>query len=321
MKKYRLLSLLFLSLFLTACMAVSGFAATKKGIKSVTIKAVCTDYEAEDMDDDSSIEIVSSGTGYDLEQYEVENPEDVYDGTANPVVKIYLSAHDGYYFNITKASQIKLSKCKYKTAARQDSSTTLVVTVELTEVKKTVGTIEEISLEDSGKATWEEVYNAGAYELRIFRNDSRVGSVTVDVPFYDISSYFTREGSYLFKVRAIHKADQSVRGEWTESGTVYVDGNRAKANREAAEAAESAGEWIADRGNWKFRLPDGTFVANTWRRINKQWYYFLPDSHIARGWTQVEGAWYYFDPTTGALWVNTTTPDGYTVGIDGRRAE
>lgn len=321
MKKYRLLSLLFISLFLTACMAVSGFAATKKGIKSVTIKAVCTDYEAEDMDDDSAIEIISSGTGYDLGGFEVENPEEFYDGTANPVVKIFLSAHDDYYFNITKASQIKLSKCKYKTAARQDSSTTLVVTVELTEIKKTVGDIEELNLEDNGKATWGEVYNAGSYEVRVLRNNSRVGSLTVDITSCDISPYLTREGSYSYKVRAIHKADQSVKGRWIESNSISVDEDRAKANREAAEAAESAGEWIADRGSWKFRLPDGTFVANAWRRINKQWYYFLPDSHIARGWTQVEGAWYYFDPTTGALWVNTTTPDGYTVGIDGRRAE
>lgn len=321
MKKYRLLSLFFISLLLTACIAVTGFAATKKGIKSVTIKAACTDYESEDMDDDSAIEIISSGTGYDLEHFEVENPDEVYEGTANPVVNVYLTARDGYYFNITKASQIKLSKCKYKTASRQDSSTTLVVTVELTEIKKTVGNIEEINLEDSGKATWEEVFNAGSYELRIFRNDSRVGSVTVDTNSYDIASYFTREGSYLFRVRAIHKADQSVRGEWAESNSIYLNAEKAKANREAAEAAESAGDWIADKGSWKFRLPDGTFVTSAWRRINKEWYYFLPDSHIARGWAQVDGAWYYFDPTTGALWVNTTTPDGYTVGIDGRRAE
>lgn len=39
------------------------------------------------------------------------------------------------------------------------------------------------------------------------------------------------------------------------------------------------------------------------------------------GWNLLDGKWYYFNPisdgTCGALFVNRTTPDGYTVGADG----
>lgn len=321
MKRFRFLNISLISFILILTMTFPGFAATKKAIKSVTIRATYTDYEAEDSDDESGIEIVSSGTGYELDHYEIENMEEVWSEGTTPVATVYLTAKDGYYFSITKASQIKLQRCKYKSAARQDSSTTLVVTVELTDVQKKVGEVEELTLNDDGKASWGEVNNAGSYEIRVFRNDTRVASETVNDTTFDISPYLTRGGSYRYRIRAIHKADANVRGEWAESNDIYLSDEKAKANREAAEAAESAGEWIQDASGWRFRLPDGTFVTNAWRRINKNWYYFLPDSHIARGWAQVDGAWYYFDPATGAMWVNTTTPDGYTLGIDGRRAE
>lgn len=39
------------------------------------------------------------------------------------------------------------------------------------------------------------------------------------------------------------------------------------------------------------------------------------------GWQQIDQKWYYFnlvsDGTKGALFVNTTTPDGYQVNADG----
>ncbi len=321
MKKRSLFILLLLIGILSVGVAFSASAASKKAIKSVTIRASYTSAATDDFDDIGEAEIIASGTGYELESYETENPDEVMEGTAKPVVKIYLSARDGYYFGITKASQIKLQKCKYKTAARQNSSTTLVVTVELTDIKLSIGNVEELELADSGKAKWEEIFNAGSYDVRVFRNGSRIASDTVTGTEYDISPYYLKEGSYSLRVRPSHKSDSKIKGEWAESNEVYLTEQQAKDNREAAERAESAGDWISDKGGWKFRLPDGTFVANAWRKINKQWYYFLPDGHMATGWTQIEGSYYYFDPSNGVLWVNTTSPDGYTIGIDGRRVE
>ena len=35
------------------------------------------------------------------------------------------------------------------------------------------------------------------------------------------------------------------------------------------------------------------------------------------GWQQIGGNWYYMDLNSGKMLSNTTTPDGYYVGISG----
>ena len=41
---------------------------------------------------------------------------------------------------------------------------------------------------------------------------------------------------------------------------------------------------------------------------------------MQKGWQELGGKWYYLDPVNGNMWKNTTTPDGYTLGIDGAMA-
>ena len=102
---------------------------------------------------------------------------------------------------------------------------------------------------------------------------------------------------------------------------------------------------------WKYlKSATGTYAASEWVQINYNnalhWYYFGADSNMATGWftdpatgkiyhlsteaganigimstgwffDTTQNAWYYFD-TSGALQINTTTPDGYKVGADGK---
>ena len=58
-----------------------------------------------------------------------------------------------------------------------------------------------------------------------------------------------------------------------------------------------------------------------------KWYYLNPKSdgtmgRVVTGWHFISGSWYYFnqvsDGTYGALLVNTVTPDGYRVDVDGK---
>lgn len=298
------------------CMAFVGFAADK-AIKSVTIRVSYSEYEQENPDDESGIDIQASGTGYYLGQYEITNLEQVWNG-ANPEMTIYLEANDGYYFNITQASQIKFQGCTYKSAKRQASSTVLVVNVTVDQVKRSVDEVEDIVLTQEGKATWEPLGNVSGYEVRVFRNGSYVTAAPVTGTEFNISPYLIRGGSYAVKVRGVHKIDANIKGEWAESEDIYISDEQAKANLEAAEAAESAGDWIQDAKGWRFRLPDGTFVTCAWRKINKEWYYFGTDSYMQVGWVQYDGSWYFMDPVLGSMWYNKTTPDGYSIGIDGR---
>lgn len=305
------------TLSMVFCMAFVGFAADK-AIKSVTIKVSYTEYEQENPDDESGVNIQASGTGYSLGQYEITNQEQVWNNGANPEMNIYVEASEGYYFNITKASQIKLQGCTYKSAKRQNSSTVLVVGVTVDQVKRSVAEVEDIKLSQDGKVTWQPLGNVSSYEVRAFRDGRYLAAAPITGTEFNISSYFTKGGSYMVKVRGVHKMDANVKGEWAESEEIYISDEQAKANLEAAEAAESAGDWIQDAKGWRFRLPDGTFVTCAWRKINKEWYYFGTDSYMQVGWVQYDGSWYFMDPVLGSMWYNKTTPDGYSIGIDGR---
>ena len=119
----------------------------------------------------------------------------------------------------------------------------------------------------------------------------------------------------------------------------------------AATEAGPAGTWIQDGTGWWFQYKDGSYPKNIWVQLgyngNLEWYhfdgtgymqtgwftdidgkrYFLHNvsdgtqGRMITGWNLLDGKWYYFNPisdgTCGALFVNRTTPDGYTVGADG----
>ena len=64
-------------------------------------------------------------------------------------------------------------------------------------------------------------------------------------------------------------------------------------------------------------MTDGSYVTSSWRQINGEWYYFNADGYMLVGWQLIGGNWYYMDLNSGKMLSNTTTPDGYYVGISG----
>jgi len=325
---------LILVLLMVFAMTIPGFAATKKAIKAVSI-SVSGKVTAGTEIGDESISVTSGGTGYKLDHYEPATAAFSWESGVAPEIIVYLKANDNYYFNIQKASQITLSGCTYKTASRQDSATTLAVQLVLPKVGLAIDPVEETVYTAKGLCCWSKVANAGSYEIRLMRDSTILGgtkTVTgedvvmqnyngekVEALCYDGMQFITKGGTYHFRVRAIHKDDNTVKSDWTDSEDVTLDDEEARAIAAEYESIQSAGEWITDAGGTKFRRPDGTFLAGTWKRIHGDWYYFQPSGYIAKGWIQLDGAWYYLDPTTGVMWKNTTTPDGYNLAIDGRR--
>lgn len=91
-------------------------------------------------------------------------------------------------------------------------------------------------------------------------------------------------------------------------------------------------------------LDDGTAVERWYNHTDGLTYYGNPGTcELAQGWFLVDGKWYYADPEnynvvkaqwvkdtdgtwyyvteTGEMLVNAQTPDGYTVGVDGRMVQ
>ena len=117
-----------------------------------------------------------------------------------------------------------------------------------------------------------------------------------------------------------------------------------------ADRSLSGGQWIQDEKGWWYKRPDGSYPKNSWGyeayNGKSYWYYFLDSGYMATGWVEVNGSKYYLFPNSdgwkgrmltgwqwidgncyyldaqgqneGALYRNTTTPDGFTVDSEGR---
>ena len=118
--------------------------------------------------------------------------------------------------------------------------------------------------------------------------------------------------------------------------------------------------WVQAGSRWWFKHSDGSYTSNGWEKINGVWYrfdnsgwmqtgwvkdsswYYLDGSGAMKtGWIKDNGSWYYLDNksgamktgwmkvsgkwyyaySSGALAINTTTPDGYRVNYNGEWVE
>ncbi|MBQ7535724.1 MAG: hypothetical protein IJT43_08915 [Stomatobaculum sp.] len=268
---------------------------------------------------EEELEIHTSGNKYSFDHYEVQNDTFYWTSEDVPDIKIYLAAEEGYYFRITKASQITLNGdgVKYVSAAREDNGYTLVVEVKLPPLNTQVKDIPEVNMKD-GVVTWEPSAGAGSYEVKFMRNMSTLGGVqTVTECTYDGSKYMTRAANYHCMVRPVNEKNPEIKGHWTDSSIEYVNEYQANIRREANAEEQSAGTWENREGRWHFTLPDGNNVPAGWRQINEKWYNFDDDGFARTGWYLDGDKWYYLDENNGDMWKNSTTPDGYYVGIDG----
>lgn len=124
-----------------------------------------------------------------------------------------------------------------------------------------------------------------------------------------------------------------------------------EADTNDSEETTSSG-WQQNGGNWSY-YEDNSAVTD-WKKINGTWYYFDGNGVMTTNWQKVSGAWYYMDNSgamqtdwkeisnawyyfnadgvmqenrwvgeyylgsSGAMLVNTTTPDGYRVDASGK---
>lgn len=143
------------------------------------------------------------------------------------------------------------------------------------------------------------------------------------------------------------KGDDSGGGDSSSGGGGGSSSGGGRISATKADPLETPGTWIQDMNGWWLKKLDGTYPVSQWLMNGGNWYRFDDKGYMMTGWytdtdgkkyylnpvsdgTQgamklgwqlIDGKWYYFnqvsDGTRGALLVNTTTPDGFTVGADG----
>ena len=156
----------------------------------------------------------------------------------------------------------------------------------------------------------------------------------------------TSDGTPLNKQHATSSSngsEESTLSGWQQNGGnwYYYEGNTAVT------------DWKNISGTWYYF--DGSGVMSTnWEKVNGAWYYFSTDGAMRTSWQKVSGAWYYMDNSgamqtdwkkisnawyyfngdgvmqanrwvgdyylgsSGAMLVNTKTPDGYRVDASGK---
>ena len=103
-------------------------------------------------------------------------------------------------------------------------------------------------------------------------------------------------------------------GSWknTQSGWNYINDNGAKAVG-----------WTKTPSGWYYLDTTGLMKTGWLQDTDGKWYFLdtakgIQEGKMLTGWNWIDGYCYYFDVQSGALLVNTTTPDGYKVKADGK---
>lgn len=254
-----------------------------------------------------------------IESVDIVNEGDYWIGGDKPKVEIWLSADSDYYFSKSGKNAFKFDgdKVKYVSSSVKSDKSEMVLTVTLEKLDEDDEDLDVDGLiwdEDNGIAHWDHLDLAKTYKVRLCRrgnssSDDGIGTVyTVKENSFDFSGKFPRTGTYYFKVRAIDARNHA--GDWEESSYIEItDQDLVRLN----------GQWMRDdRGCWYVNT-DGSYTKNNWQYIHSKWYFFDEEGYMRTGWISWGDKQYYCDEN-GAMLSSTVTPDGFTVGADGARA-
>lgn len=323
----KILSTVLLGLSLTLLTALPVFAAKKSSKKKISRATIRVEgkIEVETKIGDENIEISTPVTA---EHYSITSADLVEEGvafywTANdvPTYKVTLTAEDGYEFNLKKASDLNIIGASYVSGGTEGGRQELVVTIKLPALKDQISPITEATINADGTVTWNESRGAGQYEVKLFKGTSSIsGTQRTAATSIDLKEFMQREGLYYAHVRALGLNNPDMAGDWFETPRINLSKEQAQSNKDIYEKA-NAGTWgQTATGEWYYALSNGTLARSEWRKIKGEWYYFSDTAYMQKGWQELGGKWYYLDPVNGNMWKNTTTPDGYTLGIDGAMA-
>ena len=278
----------WMTLVLAFCLALglhtTAFSATKVGKVEV---AFSFDQAPASGDYIGSIRAaVPADAPYKVEFTEYVTDEEMWTVGDRPVVRVELSASEGYYFSSTSKSSFTLSGCDatFKSASRRDSNSTLILEVYLKRIGGKLTGISDIEW-NGATAVWEPLYGAKSYEVRLLRNGSTVTTAATQATSYNFAKNISRAGEYTFKVRAISNYNSQA-GEWSEDSEIF---DVEKEDLETVNNMGNAPGYPSNTPCW-----NQTGLVG-WQFINNQWYYFDANGQRMTGWQFLDGRVFYMD--------------------------
>ncbi len=284
---------------------------TRTPITSVSIQ-VSSDVKADYELQAGTVHTITDSSLYTIGAYVwVDNKKEYWELGDVPKAQIEIHAKTGYYFDrTTGASKFQISGATYSSVKRKDNNETLLLTVKLPPVSGTLditNTAEWLGY-PLGKASWEAVPYAGAYELKLTRDGQLVQGVEkVNATTYDFYPLMTQAGKYQFRVRGIAKDSEELgyvaSGDWVYSDEQDIDYDEIYDPNNSGEKSNmtpSSVGWVKTSDGWWYRNVDGSYPKNGWQNIGGAWYLFDYDGYMLTGWQLRDGKYYYLD-SNGAM--------------------
>ncbi len=326
MRKWKnMLSAAISAAVLAGMMSMTAYADTKVTSISLEVESDIQVGEEYSIDD---VTITTKSDKYLVGDMEFLNDGYEWEPTDTPRLQVDIEANDGYYLMLS-AKNIKIKGATYERGVKINS-TTVRLTLALPSLSETVGDITEVRWSDGAVASWNAAYNAGNYQVKLYRDGKAVNTTqTTAVPYLDLSPLMTKEGNYYFKVRAVNVVKSENTSEWVESGEMYLPKEKADANKALYGSAANSGYtepgqaltpqtgWNKDAIGWWYLNEDGTYPASNWKYIHDKWYFFDSKGYMQTGWILWNHQYYYCDTTNGDMLYNCMTPDGYRLDSAG----
>lgn len=325
-KTKRTIATMLTMMMIVGLVNVPAYAATKVSTISLEIESEIKVGDEYSVDD---VTILTKSDKYVIGDVEFTNDGYEWESTDIPEIEVYVEATDGYYLTLS-TKNVKIKGGTFIKGKKVDSQT-VMLTVQLPSLRDTVGEVEKAEWQSSRVGAWSEAYNAGVYEVRLYRDGAAVKTTQkVNGATMDFSSMMTKAGRYHYRVRAVNSVKEENKSEWAESSEVSIDEATASQMRAQygsitsgytepgqAAAAQVKDGWNQDGIGWWYRNQDGSYVSNNWQQINDKWYFFNAKGYMQTGWVLWNHLYYYCDDTNGHMLVSTTVPDGNRVDSAG----
>ncbi len=292
-------------------------AAKREKISSVKLKVEC-DKKPEAGEDVGSVQVTVSD-----ERIEITEPAEYYDTDDDvwgwgeiPVIRLELSVKDDakHYFSSSTKVTVSGDRSELKSKRVTHSGESLQIDIKLPKVTGVLTEPEDYYWEDR-EAKWSEVEGAGKYDVRLYRGNSQVTTVTTSRETYDFYPYMNKAGDYTFRVRAVGSSDGK-KGEWTDKSEEYsiseeevYKGNKPGNTSGSGSPSHNPGQpkygWSQDSAGWTFRMEDGNLAKGRWLFVDNNWFYLAENGYMKTGWNYVDNNWFYLNPvsdgTRGAM--------------------
>lgn len=322
-----------------AAVCLAGFpseAMAEGAITGINLK-IEADLEVGAYCRERDIVITPEEDSYEVESVEILNDIVCWGPSDVPRVSVILKAEEGSVFSLGR-DDICLEGARLEYWGKWDSNDDEYrLLFKLPSMREKVGEISSASWSSQTVGTWEAAYNAGNYEIYLFRDGKSAGRpIYCEGCSFDFGRYMRKAGSYTYQVRAINAVDSKVKSSWKESAAASpIDDSAAEqissryeplvpegitepgqmAEMQAMLYKDTFG-WIQEGGRWWYRNPDGSYTVSNWQMIDGKWYFFDSRGYMVTGWIDWNGESYYCDPESGAMLTGTVVPDGMGQRVD-----